>query len=188
MKIGVITGSVRTGRLGTQITDWFRDEIAKNRTDVEFVYLDLESENLPMFSESVPPSMVNDMDYENEAQKAWSAKILPLDAFVVITPEYNRGPSAALKNALDYLYVEWNRKPIGFVGYGSTGGVRAIEQLRSNALQLEMFNATTHVALNVFEYFDDNGALQIPEKWAHVGDKMIDEIVEIAGATRPLRK
>lgn len=188
MKIGIITGSTRKGRLGAVITDWFHGEVAQDRTDVEFVFLDLADQNLPFFTGEIPPSMMNhDAKYEAKAANDWAAKIAPLDAFIAITPEYNRGPSAVLKNAFDTLYREWKRKPIGFIGYGSTGGVRAIEQLRSNVLQMEMFNATTHVALNVFEYFDDAGKIVVPKKYVSVANAMIDEIIEIADATKSLR-
>ena len=85
------------------------------------------SRSSPLLDEPVPPSMGQ---YSKPHTKAWAAKIASFDGFVFVTPEYNHGISGALKNAIDFLYAEWNNKAAGFVGYGSAGGARAVEQLR----------------------------------------------------------
>jgi NAD(P)H-dependent FMN reductase len=92
---------------------------------------------MPFFDEPVSPSMIKE-PYANPAVQAWTKKIAEGDAFIIVSPEYNHGYSAVLKNALDYVYKEWNNKPVGFVSYGSVGGARAIEQLRQVAVELQM--------------------------------------------------
>lgn len=158
LKIGVIIGSTRPGRVSTKIADWFKESV-KDRSDLEFEYIDLADVNLPFFDEPVSPAYRDDTP---EVAKQWAEKIDGLDGFVVITAEYNHGPTAVLKNALDYLYKEWARKPIAFVGYGSAGGTRAVEQLRTIAIELQMAPIRHQVVLNIFEYFNEDGSLNIP--------------------------
>ena len=93
-------------------------EIAKNRSDAEFEVVDIKDFNLPLLDEIVPPVMGQ---YSGQHTKAWAAKIDSFDVYVFVTPEYNHGTSGALKNAIDYLYREWNNKAAGFVGYGGAG-------------------------------------------------------------------
>src|ERR1051325_8788011 len=114
LKIAVIIGSTRPGRVGESVAKWVY-ELAKKRTDAEFELVDIADYNLPLLDEPVPPSMGQ---YSHEHTKKWAAKIASFDAYVFVTPEYNHGISGALKNALDYLYREWNNKVAGFVSYG----------------------------------------------------------------------
>src|SRR5690606_7152837 len=118
--------STRPGRNNEAVANWVY-EIAKKRRDAQFELVDIAAYNLPLLDEAAPPSMGN---YEHAHTKAWAEKIASFDAFVFVTPEYNHGPSAALKNAIDYLFKEWNNKAAGFVSYGSAGGARAVEHLR----------------------------------------------------------
>lgn len=127
VKIGIIIGSTRPGRNAPAVAQWVYN-IARNRTDAEFELVDIADFNLPVYDEPVPPSMST--DYAKDHTKAWSEKIASLDGFVFVTPEYNRATSGALKNAIDFLYYEWNNKAAGFVGYGSFLGARAVENLR----------------------------------------------------------
>jgi NAD(P)H-dependent FMN reductase len=90
---------------------------------------------MPFFAETASPLYAPS---ENEVARRWQKKMAEFDAYVFITAEYNRGPTGVLKNALDYAYTEWNNKPVSFVGYGGVGGARAIEQLRLNAVELQM--------------------------------------------------
>lgn len=174
LKIGVIIGTTRPGRNGEKVTDWFKS-VTQEYKDMEFEYIDLAHVELPFFDEPVPPSMAN-KQYQNEHTKAWSKHIDGLDGFVIITPEYNRGPAAVLKNALDYLNPEWHNKPVAFVGYGTNGGVRAIEQLRSNAIELQMNPIREHVALPLFNFMQEDGSLSIPDNFNHTAHTMLDQL------------
>src|SRR3954468_2357816 len=126
LKVGIILGSTRPNRNGEAVAKWVY-EIAQKRMDAEFELVDIKDFNLPLLDEPTPPSMGQ---YTKEHTKVWAAKIDSFDAFVFVTPEYNHGTSGALKNAIDYLYKEWNNKSAGFVAYGSAGGTRAVEHLR----------------------------------------------------------
>src|SRR5947208_4035151 len=126
LRIAIIVGSTRPGRNGEAVAKWVH-EIAQKRTDAEFELVDIKDYNLPLLDEPVPPSMGQ---YTKEHTKVWAEKIGSFDAFVFVTPEYNHGISGALKNAIDFLFKEWNNKAAGFVGYGSAGGARAVESLR----------------------------------------------------------
>src|SRR5687768_6492951 len=134
IKTGIIIGSTRPGRVCEAVARWAYD-IAQKREDAEFEVVDIIEFNLPLLDEPVPPSMGQ---YSKPHTKAWAAKIDSFDAYVFVTPEYNHGPSGALKNALDFLYREWNNKAAGFVSYGSAGGARAVEQLRLVMAELQV--------------------------------------------------
>src|SRR6202030_4777921 len=112
LKIAIIIGSTRPGRNGQAVAKWVY-EIARKRSDAEFELVDIKDFNLPLLDEPVPAAMGQ---YSQPHTNAWAAKIEQFDAFVFVTPEYNHGPSAALKNAIDFLHREWNNKAVGFVG------------------------------------------------------------------------
>ncbi|MEK7570372.1 MAG: NADPH-dependent FMN reductase [Patescibacteria group bacterium] len=134
-KILTILGSTRQGRIGDQVAAWIT-KLAEARTDLSHELADLRAINLPMFDEATNPSSGN---YTNPQQQAWAKTVGAADGFIIVTPEYNHGYPAALKNALDFLYAEWNTKPVGFVSYGGlSGGIRAVEQLRQVAVELQM--------------------------------------------------
>ncbi len=126
LNIGIIVGSTRPGRKAAAVATWVHD-LLKSRKDAVFEIVDIEDYKLPLLDEPVPPSM---HQYSRPHTKAWSEKIASLDAYIFVTPEYNHATSAALKNAIDFLFREWNNKAAGFVGYGGAGGVRAVENLR----------------------------------------------------------
>lgn len=136
MKIQVILGSTRQGRAGEKIAAWAMEQI-KDIPDMEFELLDLRDYPMPFFDEPVSPPSINE-PYSNPIVAKWTKKIAEGQAFLVITPEYNHGYSAVLKNALDYVFKEWAGKKIAFVGYGSLGAARAIEQLKQVAIELKM--------------------------------------------------
>jgi NAD(P)H-dependent FMN reductase len=136
LNIKVILGSTREGRFGERPAQWLCDEMQKE-PDVAAELLDLRAYPLPFFKETVSPGMLKE-PYPDEAVRKWTQKIAEGDGFIMVTPEYNHGYSAVLKNALDYVYKEWNRKPVGFVSYGGVGGARAVEQLREVAIELQM--------------------------------------------------
>lgn len=135
MLIQVITSSTREGRFGTKATRWVLDHlVACDGIDAELV--DLTAFPLPFFD--APPPAQTQRDYPNEDVAKLGRTIDRADGFIVLTPEYNHGYPAIFKNAMDWTYVEWRRKPMAFVGWGSVGGARAVEQLRQVAVEFEM--------------------------------------------------
>ncbi len=128
LKIKVILGSTREGRFGEQPAKWITEK-AKAKPGLDVELLDLRDYPLPFFNAAATPSSKKE-PYADPAVQKWTAKIAESDAFIIVTPEYNHGTSAVLKNAIDWVGPEWNRKVVGFVAYGTVGGARAVEQLR----------------------------------------------------------
>lgn len=134
-RIGIILASVRDGRVGESVAKHVL-KLAQESKTAEYSLIDLKEINLPMLNEPYPAAMNN---YQYPHTKAWSKIVAGFDAFIIVTAEYNHGYPAAIKNALDYLYVEWNNKPVAFVAYGySASGARSIEQLRQVASYLQL--------------------------------------------------
>jgi NAD(P)H-dependent FMN reductase len=127
--ISVIVGSTRQGRFSEKPARWIFEHLQK-REGIETRLLDLRDFPMPFFDQAVPPAMPGRAPYENEVVKRWTAEIAASDGFVFVTPEYNYGPTAVLKNAIDWVYPEWNRKAAAFVSYGSALGARSVQQLR----------------------------------------------------------
>src|SRR5688572_25314796 len=150
LKIAVIIGSTRPGRVGESVAKWFY-ELALKRQDAEFELVDIKDFNLPLLDEAVPPSMGQ---YSHEHTKAWAAKIASFDGYVFVTPEYNHGICGALKNAIDFIYREWNNKAAGFVGYGSAGGARAVEHLRLVIAEVQVATVRNQVMLSLHDDFE----------------------------------
>ncbi len=134
LKIAVIVGSVREVRVSLPVARWVCAS-ARGVDGLDAELVDLAEWALPMFALARSPAMG---DYKDPLQIRWAAKIGEADGYILVSPEYNHGPSAVLKNALDYLYEEWNRKPVAFVSFGNVGGARAIEQLREVTVELRM--------------------------------------------------
>ena len=141
VKIAVIVGTTRAARFGHKPAQWIAD-IASQRDDMVVEVLDLREYPMPFFDEVASNAWVPS---ENEVARRWQKKIADFDGYIFVSAEYNRGVPAALKNALDYAYPEWNKKPAAFVGYGSVGAARAIEQLRLIAIELQMAPIRTGV-------------------------------------------
>lgn len=135
--ISVIIGSVRQGRLAEKTAHWILDHL-KKREGIDARLLDLADYPMPFFDAPLPPQMPGRPAYEHEVVKRWTQAIAVSDAFVMVSPEYNYAPSAVLKNAIDWVYQEWNRKAVTFVGYGVVGGARAIQQLHDTAVALQL--------------------------------------------------
>lgn len=133
-RIGIVIGSTREGRFADKPAQWIFD-LAKARHDIEAELVDLRDFPLPFFDEPASPAWVPS---KSEVAQRWQKKVESFDGFIFTAAEYNRGPTAVLKNAIDYAYNEWNRKTAAFVGYGGVGGARAVEQLRLNAVEMQM--------------------------------------------------
>jgi len=184
IKIGIIVGSTRPGRQAAVVANWFH-EIAKKRSDAEFELVDIQEFDLPLLDEPAPPSMGK---YSKPHTKAWAAKIDSLDAFVFVTPEYNHATSAALKNAIDFLYREWNNKAAGFVGYGGAGGVRAVENLRLIMGELQVADVRAQVALSFYSDFENFTVLRPGPKHERTVNAMLDQVIAWGGALKTVRR
>jgi NAD(P)H-dependent FMN reductase len=148
LKTGIIVGSTREGRFADKPAQWIFD-LARERNELDVELIDLRDYPLPFFEDATSPAYGPS---PNAVAQRWQKKINSLDGFIFTAAEYNRGPTAVLKNALDYAYSEWNNKPAAFVGYGGTGGTRAVEQLRLNAIELQMapIRSAVHILLPDF--------------------------------------
>lgn len=135
--ISVIIGSIRQGRFSEKPAKWIFEHLSK-REGVEARLVDLRDFPMPFFDHPMPPGMPGRPAYEHEVVQRWTAEIARSDGFIIITPEYNFGPPAVLKNALDWVYKEWNRKTVAFVSYGGAMGVRSVQQLRLTAIELQL--------------------------------------------------
>jgi NAD(P)H-dependent FMN reductase len=184
LKVAIVIGSTRPGRKAETVARWVH-EIAQRRGDAEYELVDIAEFNLPLLDEPVPPSMGQ---YSKPHTQAWSAKIAPFDAYVFVTPEYNHGPSGALKNALDYLYREWNNKAAGFVAYGSAGGVRAVEQLRLVMGELMVADVRAQVSLTLSHDFENYRVFKPGPNQEKSVNTLLDQVLAWGGALKALRQ
>jgi NAD(P)H-dependent FMN reductase len=185
IKIAVIIGSTKPGRNGEAVSRWV-NEIALKRSDAGFELVDIKDYSLPLLDEPIPASM---QQYMQPHTNAWSEKIKSFDAYIFVTPEYNHATSGALKNAIDYLYTEWNNKAAGFVSYGgSAGGVRAVENLRLIMGELQIADVRAQVSLSLFTDFENYSVFKpAPQKEAEL-NTMLDQLITWGSALKTLRK
>lgn len=137
LNLKVIVGSTREGRFSEKVLPWIARGLDEQE-GISYEILDLRDYNMPFYDQPMSPAMVKDGAYGNEVVRNFAKKIGEADAYLIIAPEYNHGYSAVLKNALDSVYGEWSNKTVGFVSYGSVGGGRVVEQLRTVAVELQM--------------------------------------------------
>jgi NAD(P)H-dependent FMN reductase len=187
--ISVIVGSTRQGRFSEKPAQWIRQRL-ESRGGTETRLLDLREFPLPFFDQPVPPAMPGRPPYENEMVKRWTAEIARSDGFIFVTPEYNFGPPAVLKNALDWVYPEWNRKAVAFVSYGSALGARSVQQLRETAIELQLapVRSSVHIPVaTLWAHFQGGdveaglAALEAPAK------TMIDDLLWWSAALKAAR-
>ncbi|MFF2243338.1 NADPH-dependent FMN reductase [Arthrobacter sp. NPDC058130] len=183
-RIGIILGSTRPNRNGGQVAKWAVD-MASSRTDAEFELVDLRDYPLPHFDEAQPPTFGQ---YQHEHTFRWAEKVASFDGFVMVTPEYNHSASGVLKNALDYLFAEWNNKAVGFISYGGNGGVRAVEHLRVMAGELMMADVRAQVALSFATDFENYRQLTPSAYSASALTTMLDQVVAWSEALAPVRE
>ena len=183
LKVGIILGSTRPGRNGEAVSQWTY-ETANKRSDADFELIDIKDFNLPLLDEPIPPSMGQ---YTKEHTKIWSAKIDSFDAYVFVTAEYNHGIPGALKNAIDFLFKEWNNKVAGFVSYGGTGGVRAVEQLRLVMAELKVATVRAQVQLSLHTDFENFTKFKPAPFQVKAANTMLDEVIAWGGALKALR-
>ncbi|WP_066942410.1 NADPH-dependent FMN reductase [Microtetraspora fusca] len=183
IKVGIIIGSTRPGRNGEAVARWVHD-LAAGRDDASFEIVDLKEFHLPHLDEALPPATGR---YANAHTRAWADKIASFDAYVFVTPEYNHSTSGVLKNAIDFLYAEWNNKAAAFVGYGSAGGVRAVEHLRLIMGELHVADVRTQIALSLATDFENFHVLTPAAHHADTVTAMLDELLAWGGALKTLR-
>ncbi|AGF71943.1 NADPH-dependent FMN reductase [Corynebacterium halotolerans] len=157
MKIGIIVGSIRDGRFGEAVGTWVKEAAETRATEgISYELLDLRSFNIPLATSATIPGMA-DKRYDDENVTAWSRAVDSCDGFVFVTPEYNRGVPGPFKNAYDSIASEWAGKPVAFVGYGATGGIRAVEQWRLVVTNFQMPAVRNQVELSIFADAGENG-------------------------------
>jgi len=182
-KIAIILGSTRPGRNGEAVARWVVEQ-ARGRSDAEYELVDLRDHPLPHLDEAVPASMGM---YSQPHTKEWAATIAAYDGFVFVTPEYNHGTTGVLKNALDYLYAEWNNKAAAFVSYGSAGGVRAVEHLRLIVGELQMADVRQQVQFSLFHDFESFSTFVPGPQHAANAAVMLDQLVAWSDALATVR-
>ena len=180
----VIIGSTRPGRAGQPIAEWFVEQArAHGEFDVEVA--DLAEIGLPLFDEPNHPRLEQ---YTHQHTKDWSARIDRADAIVFVTPEYNYGYPATIKNAIDYLVREWRDKPVGFVSYGGVAaGTRAVQQLKQVVTTLRMVPVVDSVSIPFHTQLLTDGRFQASEGLNQAAGAMLDELLRLDSALRPLR-
>lgn len=184
LKIAIVTGSTRPGCNNEAVANRVY-RIAKGRKDAEFELVDIASYNLPLLDESMSPLFAQ---YSRKHTKAWSDKVASFDAYVFVTPEYNHSTSGALKNAIDYLYREWNNKAAGLVSYGGhAGGARAVEHLRLILAEVTVATVRAQVLLTLFTDFENFKAFKPGPQREKELHAMLDQLVAWGAALRALR-
>ena len=184
IKIAIILGSTRPGRNGEAVAKWVH-QVAKKRSDAEFELVDVKDFDLPLLDEPLSPMMGQ---YSKPHTRVWAAKIGSFDAYVFVTPEYNHGIPGALKNAIDFLFAEWNNKAAGFVSYGGVSGARAVEQLRLVLAEVRMATVRNQVLLSMFTDFENFSVFKPDSRKEPSVNEMLDELIAWGGALKTLRK
>lgn len=163
MKILVVLGSIREGRVGDKVASWIMEQTSKRDSQFQYELFDLKDYPMKLFEEEKHPAMLNGNSSDENANK-FIKKVGESDGFILITPEYNRGTSGALKNAIDYPYNEWAKKPLSVVSYGGVaGGGRAMEQLRTNAIELQTVPIREGVLISFISRKIIDGKLELDE-------------------------
>ncbi len=187
LHIAVIIGSTRPNRFSEKPAQWIFNEVQKI-DGVTAELLDLRDHPLPFFDQPESPSRVQDGNYGSDVVNKWAKKIAAADGFVIVSPEYNHGTSGVLKNALDSVYAEWNNKAVSFVSYGSVGGARAVEQLRLNAIELQMapVRASVHIPGSIV--WGSGWNAEAEESMKRSADTMLDQLVRWGHAMKTVRQ
>lgn len=182
--IQIIVASTRPGRAGLPVGEWVRDYVREKGFEVDFA--DLAVINLPFLDE---PKQASTGEYSHQHTKDWSARVAAADAFIFVMPEYNHGFNAPLKNALDFLYAEWARKPVGLVSYGGvSGGLRSAQMLKPVLTALRMVPLNEAVVIQfVANHFDGERRFQPTDSMKTALDAMLKELVTVSNTLKPLR-
>lgn len=180
LKIAIVTGSTRPGRINRGVADWLFD-YATQRGDAHYEVVDIADYNLPVLDESFPGQNTKDHS------KAWSTKMAEFDGYVFVTGEYNHSVTPALTNAISYLNAELNNKAAGIVGYGSAFGVRAVEHLRGILSELQIAHVQKQGMFSLFTDFENFSTFKPTELQAASVEPMFEQLITWAGALAPVR-
>ena len=187
VKVAVIVSTTRAARFGHKPAQWIA-AIASQRDDMVVEVLDLREYPMPFFDEVASNAWVPS---QNEVAQRWQKKVGEFDAFIFTAAEYNRGPTAVLKNALDYAYAEWGNKPVAFVGYGGVGGARAVEQLRLHVIELQMAPIRSAIHILFPDYLaviKDGKPLSELEHLNQAARQMLDQLAWWTAALKAARE
>lgn len=193
IRIAIVVASTRPGRRGDQVASWVHEQATvrtPHEAGVEYAVVDLAEMALPLLDEPVPAAIG---DYRNDHTRRWADLIASFDGFIFVTPEYNHSIPAALKNAIDYLFAEWNDKAAAFVSYGLNGGVRAVEQLRMILAEVKVACARSQVALGLFTDFAitdmaEPGTFTPAEHHLPILERTLGELTDWSRAMATLRQ
>jgi len=180
-KIGIILGSTRQGRISPAIAEWVTAGVAKH-PELSAEMLDLGAINLPLFNEPTIPSVAPGV---SEAAIAWREKVTSLDAFIILTAEYNAGYPAPLKNALDYLKTEWANRPIFTISYGFSGGASAAHQLSEVLIRIGTVQIEPNIAILIGDKLNANGGIDDPHASLAIHDEELDIALNAIEAWAP---
>jgi NAD(P)H-dependent FMN reductase len=183
LNIGIILGSTRPGRNGEAVAKWVVAQ-TNSRSDARYELVDIKDFDLPLLDEPIPPSQGK---YSQPHTKRWAQKIASFDAFVFVTPEYNHSTSGALKNAIDFLYAEWNNKAAGFVSYGSMGGARAVEHLRVIMGEVQIADVRAQVMFSLATDFKNYSQFEPHPRHEKELDALLQQLVAWGEALRAVR-
>jgi NAD(P)H-dependent FMN reductase len=183
LKIAIVLGSTRPGRNGEAVARWVLEQ-AQGRSAADYELVDLADFPMPLLDEAIPPSAGQ---YTGEHTIAWAEKVASYDGFVFVTPEYNHSVPASLKNALDYVYAEWNNKGAAFVGYGSLGGARAVEHLRGIASELQLAHVRQSLGFSLFTDFQNFSTFAPGPQHQAAAATMFDQLESWTTAMKAVR-
>lgn len=184
LRLHIVVASTRPGRVGPSVAAWFQ-RVARDEASFDVHLVDLAEFGLPVYDEPRHPRL---QQYEHEHTRAWAASVAAADAFVLVTPEYNFGPTPALLNALDYVYNEWCYKPAAFVSYGGiSGGIRAVQMTKQTLTTLKMVPIMEAVTIPFVSEHVKDGRFEAKEVHAKSAEAMLKELHRWAEALRPMR-
>lgn len=184
LRLNIVVASTRPGRVGQMVADWF-DGVARRHGAFDVHLVDLADFNLPVYDEPRHPRL---QQYEHDHTRRWSESVAAADAFALVTPEYNFGPTPALLNALNYVYTEWNYKPAAFVSYGGiSGGMRAVQATKLTLTTLKMVPILEAVTIPMVSQRLKDGSFEAEEIHLQSAEAMLAELHRWAQALKPLR-
>lgn len=183
LKIGIIVGSTRPGRVAEQVARWVLEQ-ARSRTEADFEIVDIAAFHLPLLDEPIPASMGR---YSKDHTKRWAEKVASLDGYIFITPEYNHGLTGALKNAIDFVWAEWNNKAAGIVSYGSAGGVRAAESLRLVLAEVKIADVRSQAFFYLSTDFENYTTFKPDSSKVEQMGRVLNDLLPWAKALKALR-
>jgi NAD(P)H-dependent FMN reductase len=182
LSIAIIVGSTRPQRKARVVAEWLLGQTQGRKP--RYALVDIADFKLPLLDEPIPPALGK---YSQPHTKAWAAEIARHDGYVFVTPEYNHSTSGALKNAIDFLFAEWNNKAAGFVAYGSAGGSRAVEHLRQVLAEVMVADVRTSVLLSLFDDFENFATFKPRDMHRQTVVAMLDQVESWAAALRGVR-